>query len=177
MTRGHLHAISDRSELYVGLSGRGVMILETVDGRSEVVDVEPGRAVYVPGTLGAPQRQHRHRALQRPCSATPPTPARTTRSSSEPGEWRRWSWSTVTDASVRANPDHRGYSLLADDGRSMIISHDLGTTGDKATLVDATTVGCVAACTATYATDFGPRGKAEQDAEDWWDALCRPPAT
>jgi glucose-6-phosphate isomerase, archaeal len=49
MTRGHLHAISDRSELYVGLSGRGVMILETLDGRSEVVDVEPGRAVYVPG--------------------------------------------------------------------------------------------------------------------------------
>jgi len=49
MTRGHLHAISDRSELYVGLAGRGVMILETLDGRSEVVDVEPGRAVYVPG--------------------------------------------------------------------------------------------------------------------------------
>jgi glucose-6-phosphate isomerase, archaeal len=49
MTRGHLHAVSDRSELYVGLSGRGVMILEALDGRSEVVDVEPGRAVYVPG--------------------------------------------------------------------------------------------------------------------------------
>ncbi len=49
MTRGHLHAISDRSELYVGLSGRGVMILETLDGRSEVVDVVPGQAVYVPG--------------------------------------------------------------------------------------------------------------------------------
>ena len=49
MTRGHLHAIADRSELYVGLSGRGVMILETLDGRSEVVDVQPGQAVYVPG--------------------------------------------------------------------------------------------------------------------------------
>ncbi|HEY5788116.1 MAG TPA: glucose-6-phosphate isomerase family protein [Microlunatus sp.] len=49
MTRGHLHAISDRSELYLGLAGHGVMILETLDGRSEVVDVEPGRAVYVPG--------------------------------------------------------------------------------------------------------------------------------
>ena len=49
MTRGHLHSIADRSELYVGLAGHGVMILETVDGRSEVVDVEPGRAVYVPG--------------------------------------------------------------------------------------------------------------------------------
>jgi len=49
MTRGHLHAIADRSELYVGLSGHGVMILETLDGRAEVVDVTPGKAVYVPG--------------------------------------------------------------------------------------------------------------------------------
>ncbi|SDT35247.1 xylulokinase [Friedmanniella luteola] len=54
----------------------------------------------------------------------------------------------------------------------MIISHDLGTTGDKATLVsDAGRV--VAAVTSTYGTDFGPRGKAEQDAGDWWDAVCR----
>ena len=49
MTRGHLHAVADRSELYVGVAGRGVMVLETLDGRSEVVDVTPGRAVYVPG--------------------------------------------------------------------------------------------------------------------------------
>jgi glucose-6-phosphate isomerase len=49
MTRGHLHAVSDRSELYVGLSGHGVMILDTLDGRSEVHDVLPGKAVYVPG--------------------------------------------------------------------------------------------------------------------------------
>jgi len=49
MTRGHLHAISDRSELYVGLSGEGVMVLETVDGESQVVEVRPGQAVYVPG--------------------------------------------------------------------------------------------------------------------------------
>lgn len=49
MTRGHLHALSDRSELYVGLSGRGVMLLETVDGRSEAIEVTEGSAVYVPG--------------------------------------------------------------------------------------------------------------------------------
>jgi glucose-6-phosphate isomerase len=49
MTRGHLHAIADRSELYVGLAGQGVMILETVDGESKVVEVTPGKAVYVPG--------------------------------------------------------------------------------------------------------------------------------
>ena len=49
MTRGHLHAVADRSELYVGLAGRGVMILETLGGASEVVPVSPGQAVYVPG--------------------------------------------------------------------------------------------------------------------------------
>ncbi|MGI8458801.1 MAG: xylulokinase [Propionibacteriaceae bacterium] len=53
----------------------------------------------------------------------------------------------------------------------MIISHDLGTTGDKATLVSVDGR-VLAACTSTYRTDFGPRGKAEQDAEAWWGALC-----
>ena len=53
----------------------------------------------------------------------------------------------------------------------MIISHDLGTTGDKATLVsDDGEV--LAAVTSSYGTEFGPRGKAEQDPEDWWSALC-----
>jgi len=49
MTRGHLHAVADRSELYVGLTGHGVMILETVEGATEVVEISPGKAVYVPG--------------------------------------------------------------------------------------------------------------------------------
>ncbi|HEX8508115.1 MAG TPA: FGGY family carbohydrate kinase, partial [Propionibacteriaceae bacterium] len=53
----------------------------------------------------------------------------------------------------------------------MIISHDLGTTGNKATLVsDSGSV--LAAVTSTYRTDFGSRGKAEQNAEDWWGAVC-----
>lgn len=49
MTRGHLHAVSDRSELYMGLSGQGLMLLETVAGESKVVRIQPGQAVYVPG--------------------------------------------------------------------------------------------------------------------------------
>ncbi len=53
----------------------------------------------------------------------------------------------------------------------MIISHDLGTTGDKATLV-SNDGEVLAAVTSAYGTDFGPRGKAEQDPEDWWTALC-----
>src|SRR5512133_678992 len=53
----------------------------------------------------------------------------------------------------------------------MIISHDLGTTGNKATLV-SNSGEVIFACASTYATDFGPRGKAEQDPEAWWSAVC-----
>jgi xylulokinase len=53
----------------------------------------------------------------------------------------------------------------------MIISHDLGTTGNKATLVsDRGEV--IASCSAAYVTEFGPRGKAEQDPKSWWAAVC-----
>jgi glucose-6-phosphate isomerase len=49
MTRGHLHAVSDRAELYHCVSGHGVMLLDTVDGRTEAVELTPGQAVNVPG--------------------------------------------------------------------------------------------------------------------------------
>lgn len=49
VTRGHLHAISNRAELYYCLSGHGVMLLETVDGRVEAVELTPGQAANVPG--------------------------------------------------------------------------------------------------------------------------------
>ncbi len=54
----------------------------------------------------------------------------------------------------------------------MIISHDLGTTGDKATLVDREGR-VVHAVTVPYGTDFGSGGKAEQYPHDWWAAVCR----
>lgn len=53
----------------------------------------------------------------------------------------------------------------------MIISHDLGTTGNKATLVDEAGA-VVAAVTVSYHTDFAHGGKAEQDPTEWWRALC-----
>jgi xylulokinase len=53
----------------------------------------------------------------------------------------------------------------------MIIAHDLGTTGDKATLVDDQGQ-MVASVTTRYRTDFGPGGKAEQNPRDWWDSVC-----
>jgi glucose-6-phosphate isomerase, archaeal len=49
VTRGHLHAKADRAELYYCLSGSGVMLLETLDGRSEALPLGPGEAVHVPG--------------------------------------------------------------------------------------------------------------------------------
>lgn len=49
MTRGHIHANHEYSELYACLSGHGVMLLETIDGQSEAVELRAGEAVYVPG--------------------------------------------------------------------------------------------------------------------------------
>jgi glucose-6-phosphate isomerase len=49
VTRGHLHAQADRAELYFCLSGTGVMLLETLDGRCQALPLRPGEAVHVPG--------------------------------------------------------------------------------------------------------------------------------
>ncbi len=49
VTRGHLHAKADRAELYYCLSGSGVMLLETLDGKSEALPMRAGDAVHVPG--------------------------------------------------------------------------------------------------------------------------------
>jgi len=49
MTRGHLHAQHGSAELYYGLTGRGVMLMETLDGESRAIEINPGVAVHVPG--------------------------------------------------------------------------------------------------------------------------------
>ena len=54
----------------------------------------------------------------------------------------------------------------------MLIAHDLGTTGNKATLVDNSGT-MLASKTIAYGADWGTDGKAEQNAHDWWDAVCR----
>ena len=53
----------------------------------------------------------------------------------------------------------------------LVLAHDLGTTGDKATLVapDGSIVGSV---TVPYPADFGSDGRAEQQPDDWWNAFC-----
>ena len=52
----------------------------------------------------------------------------------------------------------------------MIIAHDLGTSGDKASLHDDSGR-LLAGCTVAYPTRFGPGGVAEQEPEDWWRAV------
>lgn len=49
VTRGHLHETSNRAELYYCLSGRGVMVLDTVEGDTVTMELTPGKAVNVPG--------------------------------------------------------------------------------------------------------------------------------
>lgn len=51
-----------------------------------------------------------------------------------------------------------------------IIAHDLGTSGNKATLYNERGE-LVAAFTAQYATYIGSEGRVEQSAEDWWNAV------
>lgn len=50
MTRGHVHAVRDASEVYVGLEGRGLMLLHDLrDEEASVVRMDAGDVVYVPG--------------------------------------------------------------------------------------------------------------------------------
>jgi len=50
MTKGHLHAWRPAAEVYVGLAGRGVMLLEDErSGESALVALEQNTVVYVPG--------------------------------------------------------------------------------------------------------------------------------
>jgi xylulokinase len=54
----------------------------------------------------------------------------------------------------------------------MLLAHDLGTTGNKASLHDDTGR-LIVAVTQTYGTEYGPRGVVEQDPDAWWQAVCR----
>jgi glucose-6-phosphate isomerase, archaeal len=53
MTKGHLHNWREAAELYIGLSGTGVMLLEDeATGESRMLPLGAGCAVYVPGRTG-----------------------------------------------------------------------------------------------------------------------------
>ncbi len=48
MTRGHIHAAIDRPELYYGLKGNGLMLMESPSGDTRVVEIKANTACYVP---------------------------------------------------------------------------------------------------------------------------------
>ena len=52
----------------------------------------------------------------------------------------------------------------------MLIAHDLGTSGDKASL-HALDGAMIASTTVPYTTVYGTGGEVEQDPEDWWAAV------
>ncbi|MBE7211139.1 MAG: glucose-6-phosphate isomerase [Gluconacetobacter diazotrophicus] len=46
-TRGHIHAVSDRPEIYLCQSGHGVMLMELADGTVRAEEMTPNSLVYV----------------------------------------------------------------------------------------------------------------------------------
>ncbi len=47
MTKGHYHVQRQTAEVYVGLRGRGYLVMQTEQGARRAVPVEPGSVVYV----------------------------------------------------------------------------------------------------------------------------------
>ncbi|MFV0382459.1 glucose-6-phosphate isomerase [Paracoccus sp. (in: a-proteobacteria)] len=48
MTRGHIHARANRPETYYGESGTGLMLMETPEGETRILEIMPRVLVYVP---------------------------------------------------------------------------------------------------------------------------------
>lgn len=48
MTKGHFHADRDTAEVYLGLSGRGLLLLQTEEGETAELELGRGTVAYVP---------------------------------------------------------------------------------------------------------------------------------
>lgn len=48
LTRGHIHRNADRPEIYYGQKGRGLMLMESPEGQTRMVAIEPLTVCYVP---------------------------------------------------------------------------------------------------------------------------------
>ena len=55
MTRGHYHEKS-AAEVYLGLSGEGIILMQLKDGEAQALKIMPGKIIYVPPHWG-------HRAI------------------------------------------------------------------------------------------------------------------
>lgn len=50
-TRGHFHADSQGDEMYIVLSGRGMLVMSSRTGECQTLEMIPGQMCYVPGHL------------------------------------------------------------------------------------------------------------------------------
>ncbi|MDX1992585.1 MAG: glucose-6-phosphate isomerase family protein [bacterium] len=48
MTKGHFHARREQGEVYLGLAGRGYLLMQTAEGDVRALSMETGTAAYVP---------------------------------------------------------------------------------------------------------------------------------
>lgn len=48
LTKGHYHVKETTAELYVGLLGEGIMLMQTKNGQFSSLPIRPGNIVYVP---------------------------------------------------------------------------------------------------------------------------------
>jgi glucose-6-phosphate isomerase, archaeal len=48
MTRGHFHQRRNMAEVYYTQQGAGLLLLESRDGKSELVDMRPGVCAFIP---------------------------------------------------------------------------------------------------------------------------------
>lgn len=48
VTRGHIHALGNRPETYTGESGSGLMLMESPEGETRILEIAPRVLVYVP---------------------------------------------------------------------------------------------------------------------------------
>jgi glucose-6-phosphate isomerase, archaeal len=52
MTKGHYHRRPDTSEVYLGLEGEGILLMQTVDGDFSSLVIKPGTVAYIPPFWG-----------------------------------------------------------------------------------------------------------------------------
>ena len=52
MTKGHYHKRPDTSEVYLGLEGKGSLLIQTEKGDFESIDIQPGAVAYIPPYWG-----------------------------------------------------------------------------------------------------------------------------
>jgi len=52
MTKGHYHKLPQTSEVYLGLEGKGCLLMQTGEGNFASIDIRPGVLAYIPPYWG-----------------------------------------------------------------------------------------------------------------------------